>query len=68
MGVEQEFSSPSPSQTFSIDATWKGFTHALSGLFCASLNFMDEAKTVAWSPLTGVSPWNGMKSAYRDSL
>ncbi|TPX49310.1 hypothetical protein SeLEV6574_g01564 [Synchytrium endobioticum] len=46
-----------------VDAAWKGFTHALSGLFCASLNFMDDAKTVAWSPLTGVRPWNGRHKA-----
>ncbi|RKO93393.1 GPI transamidase component PIG-T [Blyttiomyces helicus] len=29
----------------SIDAKWKGLTNALSGLFCASLNFIDQSNT-----------------------
>lgn len=28
-----------------VDANWKGVTNALSGLFCASINFVDETKT-----------------------
>ena len=35
----------------SIDSAWSGLTNALSGLFCASLNFIDSTSTVspAWS-------------------
>ncbi|EDV26025.1 uncharacterized protein TRIADDRAFT_23458 [Trichoplax adhaerens] len=35
----------------SIDSAWSGLTNALSGLFCASLNFIDSTTTVspAWS-------------------
>ncbi|CAG8462227.1 12559_t:CDS:10 [Ambispora leptoticha] len=29
-----------------LDDNWKSLTNALSGLFCASLNFIDETKTV----------------------
>lgn len=35
-----------------IDATWRNLTHALSGLFCASINFLESSATYAspyWS-------------------
>lgn len=32
--------------TVSVDASWKGFTNALSGLLCASLNFIGKTETV----------------------
>lgn len=35
-----------------IDATWRNLTHALSGLFCASVNFLESSATYAspyWS-------------------
>ena len=37
--------------SFSIDQTWAELVNALSGLFCASLNFMDNKATVMprWS-------------------
>ncbi|XP_033626120.1 GPI transamidase component PIG-T-like [Asterias rubens] len=31
--------------TPSVDEAWKGFINALSGLFCASLNFVDDTNT-----------------------
>jgi phosphatidylinositol glycan class T len=31
---------------YSVDERWRGLTNALAGLFCASLNFIDEASTV----------------------
>lgn len=31
---------------FSVDGTWKELTNVLSGLFCASLNFIDSTNTV----------------------
>ncbi|KAL6075622.1 GPI transamidase component PIG-T [Balamuthia mandrillaris] len=35
----------SPIPSTSVDEQWKGLTHALSGLFCASLNLMDVKNT-----------------------
>ena len=35
-----------------IDATWKNLTHALSGLFCASINFL-ESSTAFSAPRWG---------------
>ncbi|TPX38269.1 hypothetical protein SmJEL517_g00057 [Synchytrium microbalum] len=46
-----------------VDKSWKGFTHALSGLFCASLNFMDDAATVPWTPRIDTSPWNNTRQS-----
>lgn len=37
-----------------IDATWKNLTHALSGLFCSSINFL-ESSTAYSSPNWGFS-------------
>ena len=36
---------------FRVDKTWKELVNALSGLFCSSLNFLDEKATVEprWS-------------------
>lgn len=31
---------------FSVDATWKELTNVLSGIFCASLNFIDSTNTL----------------------
>lgn len=31
---------------FSVDGTWKELTNVLSGIFCASLNFIDSTNTV----------------------
>ncbi|XP_050208192.1 uncharacterized protein LOC126657530 [Mercurialis annua] len=41
-----------------VDANWKNLTHALSGLFCASINFLESSTSYAapeWSfrPATG---------------
>ncbi|KAI9209665.1 GPI transamidase component PIG-T [Polychytrium aggregatum] len=41
-------------RTADTDARWKGLTNALSGLFCASLNFLDE--TLTTSPLHSYDP------------
>lgn len=30
----------------SVDGTWKELTNVLSGIFCASLNFIDSTNTV----------------------
>lgn len=38
-----------------IDATWKNLTHALSGLFCASINFL-ESSTAYSAPHWGFHP------------
>ncbi|KAI8053772.1 GPI transamidase component PIG-T [Syncephalis plumigaleata] len=35
------------SQLESVDQRWRGLTHALAGVFCASLNFIDDTHTVA---------------------
>ncbi|KND00994.1 GPI-anchor transamidase subunit GPI16 [Spizellomyces punctatus DAOM BR117] len=32
-------------ETANVDSQWKGLTHALAGLFCASLNFIDQSAT-----------------------
>nr|KAJ3419793.1 hypothetical protein HK105_006489 [Polyrhizophydium stewartii] len=37
-----------------VDAKWKGLTNALAGLFCASLNFIDQAVTT--EPLLSFDP------------
>ncbi|KAI8927620.1 GPI transamidase component PIG-T [Entophlyctis helioformis] len=37
-----------------VDAKWKGLTNALAGLFCASLNFLDQ--TVTSVPLLSFAP------------
>lgn len=34
------------SSHFSVDGTWKELTNVLSGIFCASLNFIDYTNTV----------------------
>ncbi|RKP23016.1 Gpi16 subunit, GPI transamidase component-domain-containing protein [Syncephalis pseudoplumigaleata] len=34
-------------QRESVDERWRGLTHALAGVFCASLNFIDATHTVA---------------------
>ncbi|CAK9159180.1 unnamed protein product [Ilex paraguariensis] len=41
-----------------IDASWKNLTHALSGLFCASINFLESSTTYsapewAFRPVSG---------------
>jgi GPI-anchor transamidase subunit T len=41
-----------------IDATWSNLTHSLSGLFCASINFL-ESSTSHSTPLWGFMPNNG---------
>ncbi|KAJ4795028.1 GPI transamidase component GPI16 [Rhynchospora pubera] len=41
-----------------IDATWRNLTHSLSGLFCASINFL-ESSTSYSAPLWGFLPNNG---------
>eukprot|EP00250_Pteridium_aquilinum_P030640 c4176_g1_i1 orf=378-2543(+) len=40
-----------------IDATWGNLTHALSGLFCASLNFLESPVMVA-KPVRAFMPQN----------
>ncbi|KAI8825734.1 GPI transamidase component PIG-T [Fimicolochytrium jonesii] len=40
--------------TANIDTQWKGLTHALAGLFCASLNQIDQASTA--QPLLSFQP------------
>nr|CAD1820251.1 unnamed protein product [Ananas comosus var. bracteatus] len=44
--------------TEEIDPTWKNLTHALSGLFCASINFL-ESPTSYSSPYWGFLSNNG---------
>lgn len=34
------------SSHFSVDGMWKELTNVLSGIFCASLNFIDSTNTV----------------------
>ncbi|GBG87203.1 hypothetical protein CBR_g44939 [Chara braunii] len=36
-------STPAPE----VDLTWRNLTHALSGLFCASINFLEHTATIA---------------------
>ncbi|XP_010547095.1 PREDICTED: GPI transamidase component PIG-T-like isoform X2 [Tarenaya hassleriana] len=38
-----------------IDASWKNLTHALSGLFCASINFLESSTSYA-APTWGFGP------------
>jgi phosphatidylinositol glycan class T len=38
-----------------VDATWRNLTHALSGLFCASINFLESPAIVA-TPGCGFRP------------
>ncbi|KAI9105570.1 GPI transamidase component PIG-T [Phlyctochytrium arcticum] len=40
-----------------VDRQWKGLTHALGGLFCSSLNFMDQ--TVTAEPVLSFRARNG---------
>ncbi|XP_072950603.1 uncharacterized protein [Typha angustifolia] len=44
--------------TSGIDATWKNLTNALSGLFCASINFLESSTTYS-APYWGFRPNNG---------
>ena len=41
-----------------VDASWKNLTHALSGLFCASINFL-ESSTAYSAPDWGFRPFSG---------
>ncbi|XP_050363730.1 uncharacterized protein LOC126782516 [Argentina anserina] len=41
-----------------VDASWKNLTHALSGLFCASINFL-ESSTAYSAPDWGYRPDSG---------
>lgn len=41
-----------------IDASWRNLTHALSGLFCASVNFLESSTTYS-SPAWGFRPFSG---------
>lgn len=41
-----------------VDASWKNLTHALSGLFCASINFL-ESSTAYSAPSWGSEPFKG---------
>ncbi|XVF21368.1 hypothetical protein REPUB_Repub12eG0084400 [Reevesia pubescens] len=41
-----------------IDASWKNLTHTLSGLFCASINFLESATTYS-APEWGFPPASG---------
>ncbi|OMO86865.1 GPI transamidase component PIG-T [Corchorus capsularis] len=41
-----------------IDASWKNLTHALSGLFCASINFLESTTTYS-SPEWSFPPASG---------
>lgn len=41
-----------------VDATWKNLTHALSGLFCASINFL-ESSTAYSAPSWGFRSHSG---------
>ncbi|XP_010524674.1 PREDICTED: GPI transamidase component PIG-T-like isoform X2 [Tarenaya hassleriana] len=38
-----------------VDASWKNLTHSLSGLFCASINFLESSTSYA-SPTWGFRP------------
>ncbi|KAK6940522.1 GPI transamidase component PIG-T [Dillenia turbinata] len=41
-----------------VDAYWKNLTHTLSGLFCASINFLESSTTYA-APEWGFRPFTG---------
>ncbi|KAJ4955716.1 hypothetical protein NE237_012499 [Protea cynaroides] len=41
-----------------VDSTWKNLTHTLSGLFCASINFL-ESSTAYASPHWSIRPFSG---------
>lgn len=41
-----------------VDASWKNLTHTLSGLFCASINFL-ESSTAYSAPSWGSQPFKG---------
>ncbi|KAF3435960.1 hypothetical protein FNV43_RR23052 [Rhamnella rubrinervis] len=41
-----------------VDASWKNLTHALSGLFCASINFLESSTTYS-APDWGFRPASG---------
>ncbi|OVA19112.1 GPI transamidase component PIG-T [Macleaya cordata] len=41
-----------------VDANWKNLTHTLSGLFCASINFL-ESSTAYSAPAWGFRPFSG---------
>ncbi|KAK6937634.1 GPI transamidase component PIG-T [Dillenia turbinata] len=41
-----------------VDAYWKNLTHTLSGLFCASINFLESSTTYA-APEWGFQPFTG---------
>lgn len=41
-----------------VDASWKNLTHTLSGLFCASINFL-ESSTAYSAPDWGFQPFSG---------
>ncbi|XP_028797168.1 GPI transamidase component PIG-T [Neltuma alba] len=41
-----------------VDASWKNLTHSLSGLFCASINFL-ESSTTYFSPKLVFQPASG---------
>lgn len=41
-----------------VDASWKNLTHTLSGLFCASINFL-ESSTAYSAPDWGFRPFSG---------
>ncbi|KAJ4968454.1 hypothetical protein NE237_015155 [Protea cynaroides] len=42
-----------------VDSTWKNLTHTLSGLFCASINFL-ESSTAYASPNWSFRPFSGV--------
>lgn len=41
-----------------VDSSWRGLTHSLSGLFCASINYL-ESSTAYSTPEWGFQPSNG---------
>ncbi|KAM7527415.1 hypothetical protein LguiB_030825 [Lonicera macranthoides] len=41
-----------------VDASWKNLTHTLSGLFCASVNFLESSTTYS-APDWGFRPFSG---------
>nr|XP_039251804.1 GPI transamidase component PIG-T-like isoform X2 [Styela clava] len=45
----------------SVEASWKGFTNALSGLLCASLNFIGKTETV--TPTLSFRPQGAIQDA-----
>ncbi|XP_013389668.1 GPI transamidase component PIG-T [Lingula anatina] len=54
--------------TTNIDKKWSDLVNALSGLFCASLNFMDKTATVSpklsFRPLGAADQWIATNSTY----